>query len=142
MVDFLQSVADDQGKLTGVTSLIGSMAIKPAHTTSDNEVGFHIGVPSSQHRLQIAQLQLATARKWFLLLLMPSRCKLSTLNCSLQLHSALQTNTVTAFNVVRGATKAMMANKLSGSIVLASASSEYAGNSLAHAKFEPCIFAY
>lgn len=38
VVDFLQSVVEKEGKLTGVTSLIGSMVIKPAHNTSDEEV--------------------------------------------------------------------------------------------------------
>lgn len=44
----------------------------------------------------------------------------------MQFEGALKTNTWTAFNVVKGATKAMMSNKLGGSIVLASASSKLA----------------
>lgn len=36
--DFLEGVAEEHGKITGVTNLIGNMCIKPAHLTSDEEV--------------------------------------------------------------------------------------------------------
>ena len=41
IVDFLESVAQEHGSITGVANLIGNMCIKPAHLTSDEEVGPH-----------------------------------------------------------------------------------------------------
>jgi len=38
IIDFLESVAEEHGEVTGVANLIGNMCIKPAHLTSDEEV--------------------------------------------------------------------------------------------------------
>jgi len=42
--------------------------------------------------------------------------------CPLQFNTALQANTWSSFNILKGAAKAMMKNKKGGSIVLTSAS--------------------
>ena len=39
IIEFLEGVAKEHGEVTGVTNLIGNMCIKPAHLTSDEEVG-------------------------------------------------------------------------------------------------------
>ena len=39
IVDLLDSVTKEHGEVTGVANLIGNMCIKPAHLTSDEEVG-------------------------------------------------------------------------------------------------------
>lgn len=42
IIDFLEGVAKEHGHITGVANLIGNMCIKPAHLTSDEEVGLFI----------------------------------------------------------------------------------------------------
>lgn len=78
VVDFLQSIADDNGKLTGVTNLIGSMAIKPAHTTSDEEVNVNTScscIASSHSHITTVFSSLTVACDQQLYLLSGAGCK-------------------------------------------------------------------